>query len=176
MKKEMESLKQPRVLTGVAMFIALNVILNYFNIMIGTTLRIGISFLPIAVCGMMYGPMIGGMAGMVGDILGYITKPGSGDFYFMGFTISAFCVGFLFGMFLYRKQITLIRVAAAVLMYTILISLILSPIWLYMMYGSALFALPRVYKAALQYPINVVMVYTVTKYLSRCNIIQNRVY
>ncbi len=46
MKKEnvIETLKQPRILTGVAMFIALNVILNYFNIMIGNTLRIGIAF------------------------------------------------------------------------------------------------------------------------------------
>ena len=77
MKKEnvIETLKQPRILTGVAMFIALNVILNYFNVMIGNTLRIGISFLPIAVCGMLYGSMIGGIAGAVGDIVGLIITP-----------------------------------------------------------------------------------------------------
>lgn len=176
MKKEtvMESLKQPKVLTGVAMLIALNVILNYFNIMIGDTLRIGISFLPIAVCGMMYGGMIGGIAGAIGDIVGFITKPIG--YYFPGFTISAFCVGFLFGILLYRKQITITRVAGAVLLYTIIISLILSPIWLFIMYGSPLFAIPRVYKAILQYPINVVMIYTVTKFLSRYHIVQSQIY
>ncbi len=176
MKKEtvMESLKQPRVLTGVAMLVALNVILNYFNIMIGSTLRIGISFLPIAVCGMMYGPMIGGIAGVIGDIAGFITKPvGS---YFPGFTISAFIVGYLFGLLLYRKQITLARVSGTVLLYTIIISLVLSPLWLFILYGSPLFALLRVYKAVLQYPINVVMLYTVTKFLSRYHIVENRVY
>lgn len=74
MRKEtvIETLRQPRVLTGVAMFVALNVILNYFNIMIGSTLRIGISFLPIAVCGMLYGPIIGGIAGALGDVIGFI--------------------------------------------------------------------------------------------------------
>ena len=155
-----ETLRQPRVLTGVAMFVALNVILNYFNIMIGSTLRIGISFLPIAVCGMLYGPIIGGIAGALGDVIGFITTKPIG-FYFIGFTISAFVVGFLFGLLLHRKPITLARVAGTVLLYTIIISLILSPIWLFMMYGSPLFAIPRIYKAVLQYPINLVMVYTV---------------
>ncbi len=176
MRKEtvIETLRQPRVLTGVAMFVALNVILNYFNIMIGSTLRIGISFLPIAVCGMLYGPIIGGIAGALGDVIGFITKPIG--FYFIGFTISAFVVGFLFGLLLHRKPITLARVAGTVLLYTIIISLILSPIWLFMMYGSPLFAIPRIYKAILQYPINLVMVYTVTKFLSRYHMLDNHIY
>lgn len=176
MRKEsiMETLKQPRVLTGVAMFVALNVILNYFNIMIGNTLRIGISFLPIAVCGMLYGPVIGGIAGALGDVVGFITKPIG--YYFVGFTISAFVVGFLFGLLLYRKPITLVRVAGTVLLYTIIISLILSPIWLFIMYGSPLFAIPRIYKAVLQYPINLVMVYTVTKFFSHYHMINYHSY
>ncbi len=44
--------------------------------------------MPIAICGMLYGSMIGGIAGAVGDIVGFITKP-TGDGYFFGFTISA---------------------------------------------------------------------------------------
>ena len=176
MKKEnvIETLKQPRILTGVAMFIALNVILNYLNIMIGNTLRIGIAFLPIAICGMLYGSMIGGIAGAVGDIVGFITKP-TGDGYFFGFTISAFVVGYLFGLLLHHKPITLARIAGAVLLYTIIITLVLSPLWLSILYGTSLFAIPRIYKAILQYPINVVMLYTVTKCLSQYNIINNRI-
>ena len=76
----------------------------------------------------------------------------------------------------YRKPITLARVAGTVLLYTIIISLILSPIWLFMMYGSPLFAIPRIYKAVLQYPINLVMVYTVTKFLSRYHMLDNHIY
>lgn len=146
-------------------------VLYYFNIMIGDTLRIGVSFLPIAVCGMLYGPVIGGIAGALGDVIGFIVKPMG--YYFPGFTISAFLVGFLFGILLHDKVITLARVAGSVLLYTILISLILSPIWLNIMYGSSLFAIPRIYKAILQYPINVVMVYTVTKCISRYHFIIN---
>ena len=71
MKKEnfMDTLKQPRVLAGAAMLVAVNVVLYYFNIMIGDTLRIGVSFLPIAVCGMLYGPIVGGIAGALGDVI-----------------------------------------------------------------------------------------------------------
>ena len=176
MKKEnfMDTLKQPRVLAGAAMLVADNVVLYYFNIMIGDTLRIGVSFLPIAVCGMLYGPIVGGIAGALGDVIGFMVKPMS--YYFPGFTISAFLVGFLFGVLLHHKVITLTRVAGSVLLYTILISLILSPIWLYIMYGSPLFAIPRVYKAILQYPINVVMVYTVTKCISRYHFVINHNY
>lgn len=173
MKRESftDTLKQPKVLAGAAMLIAVNVVLYYFNIMIGDTLRIGVSFLPIAVCGMLYGPVIGGIAGALGDVIGFIVKPMG--YYFPGFTISAFLVGFLFGILLHNKVITLARVAGSVLLYTILISLILSPIWLNIMYGSSLFAIPRIYKAILQYPINVVMVYTVTKCISRYHFIIN---
>ena len=72
MKKEnfMDTLKQPRVLAGAAMLVAVNVVLYYFNIMIGDTLRIGVSFLPIAVCGMLYGPIVGGIAGEMDSVLG----------------------------------------------------------------------------------------------------------
>ncbi|WP_217588618.1 folate family ECF transporter S component [Lentibacillus saliphilus] len=145
-------------LTTTGVLIALNLVLNQLTISFGTMLEIGLAFLPIAVLAYMYGPMNAGIAASVADVFGFILRPNG--FFFPGFTLNACIMGIIYGIILHKKKITLLRVALATLLVTIIVNLILTPIWLNIMYGSALFAVPRVVKAVLLYPVEVGLLYT----------------
>ncbi|MEA4971748.1 hypothetical protein SDC9_125279 [bioreactor metagenome] len=156
-----EKLSSPKTLTGVAMLVALYTILSFFTLNISATAKIGFAYLALGVCGMMFGPIAGGIAGAAGDVLGYFVNP-NGPF-FPGFTISAFIMGFLFGIVLYKKPITIKRTMIAVLVVMVVCNTVLTPIWLNLMYGSSLIALPRIIRNILLYPVNVALMHIVLK-------------
>lgn len=154
-------IKNVKSMTGSAMLIALDVILASVRIVVSNILEISFAFLALAVAGMLYGPVMGGMVGAIGDVIGYLIKP-NGPF-FIGFTISRFLSGFIFGLFLYKKKITLKRVIAACLFETVINNFILTPIWLNMMYGTQLFTIIRIIKNIAMFPINIAILYLVCK-------------
>ena len=110
---------------------------------------------------MMFGPVIGGIAGAVGDTLGFIVSPNGA--FFPGFTLSAFIMGFIYGIVLYKKPLTLKRIMLASFIVMFVCNLILTPIWLNMMYGTNLIALPRIIRNVIMYPINTILMYAVLK-------------
>ena len=61
-----------RVLTQVAMLVALQVILSKFCSISTDSLRIGFGFVPMVICGMLYGPLWTAAAYAGGDIIGAI--------------------------------------------------------------------------------------------------------
>jgi ECF transporter S component (folate family) len=156
-----KELKKAKSITGSALFAAMNIILDYFRIVVSASLEISFAFLALAVGGMLYGPVVTAIMGGVADVVAFLVKPNG--FFFPGFTFNTMLSGFIYGMFFYKKQITLKRVALAVLTTTIVINLILTPIWLKIMYGNELFAVVRLIKNAIQYPINVGLCYIVCK-------------
>lgn len=156
-----EKLSSPKTLTGAAMLVALYTILSFFTLKLSTTLEIGFAYLALSVCGMMFGPVVGGIAGAVGDTLGFIVSPNGA--FFPGFTLSAFIMGFIYGIVLYKRQITVKRVMIASLAVTLVCNIILTPVWLNMMYGTDLIALPRIIRNIIMYPINTVLMYAVLK-------------
>lgn len=96
----------------VSMLIALSVILSrILGIEISNTQRIGFSFIPAAICGALFGPWMAGFAGAIGDVVGYLLKPTGG--YLPGFTVTAFLVWMIYGLFFYKKDITWPRVIGA---------------------------------------------------------------
>lgn len=148
-------------LTITAGLVAINLVLNQFTLAFGPLLEVGFAFLPIAVLAYLYGPLNAGLAAAVADLLGFVLRPAG--FFFPGFTLSALIMGIIFGLFLYKKEITLGRVALAILTTSVVISLILTPIWLNIMFGSALFAVPRIIKTVLLYPIEVALLFALLK-------------
>ncbi|MCJ7856015.1 folate family ECF transporter S component [Lachnospiraceae bacterium NSJ-143] len=154
-------IKQVRALTGGAMLTALNLILNYTRIVVSSMLEISFAFLSLAVAGMLYGPVMAGIVGVIADTIGFFLSPNGG--FFPGFTLSAFLSGFLFGVFFYKKKITLKRVVAASVCHMILFNFILTPIWLNIMYGSALMSSVRVIKAIACFPIDTALLFLVCK-------------
>lgn len=73
----------------------------------------------------------------------------------------------IYGIFLHKKPVTLRRVAITVLVVDIIVSLILTPIWLNIMYQTNLFAIPRIIKTMILYPINVGLLYSNLKFVNQ---------
>lgn len=154
-------IKQVRSLTGGAMLTALNLILNSMRIIVSSMLEISFAFLAIAAAGLLYGPIMAGIIAVIADTIGFFLSPNGG--FFPGFTLNAFLSGFLFGMFFYKKKVTVKRVIAASVCHMILFSFILTPLWLNIMYGSALMSSVRAIKAILCFPIDTAFLFLVLK-------------
>lgn len=87
-------------LSGV--FIAISIILTrVFAIMVPIAglpaLRIGFGAIPIQISGILMGPVIGGIVGVIADLLGFIMNPAGGIF-FPGFTLTAALNGIIPGL------------------------------------------------------------------------------
>lgn len=153
-----------KVVTTAGVMIALNVILNLFVLPIGNIIEVSFAFIPILFAGYLLGPVIAGAVGTIGDLLGFIIRPAG--FFFPGFTFNALMSGVIYGLFLYNKPITLKRVAIATIVERVVISVILTPIWLQMMYGTALFSVPRIIKVIVMLPIEILLSYQLLKKFS----------
>ena len=151
-----------RQLTVSAMLLAVSVIFGLFKIPISQVSEIRLQFLPVAIDGMLFGPLYGGIVGALSDILCYIVRP-TGPF-FPGFTLSAAIQGVIYGLVL-RKGQDLKHVILAQGIDCILISMILTPIWLKLLYGNAFFAVfgARLLKVLIMFPNNVILLMLIMK-------------
>jgi len=100
--------------------------------------------------------LYGGILGGLSDILCYIVRP-TGAF-FPGFTLSAILQGVIYGLILKKDQ-GLVRILIAQGLDTVLVSLILNPLWLMILYGNGFIAFftARIIKVLIMFPINVVL-------------------
>ena len=140
-------------LIQISLLIAIEVILTRFCSIQTPIVRIGFGYLPIAIIGMMYGPLSAGVAYAIGDLLGVALFP-TGSF-FPGFTITAFLTGIVYGVFLYNKPKTWPRIIGAVLTVCLVINLGLDTLWLSILMGKGYIALlpTRIMKAVLMIPV-----------------------
>ena len=147
----------------VGLFIALEVILTRFFSIEYSILRISFELIPIAISAILFGPITAGVAAAVADVLGMFIFPKGA--YFPGFTLSAFISGYLFGVFLYKKKITVVKVFLASLSVILVVELLLKTIWLTITtQNAALAILPvRLIKSAVFLPILTLSVYLVWK-------------
>ncbi len=164
LKEAALEIKKVRTLTSAAVATAVTVVLDFFRLVLTPTMEISFSFLGVALAGMMYGPIVGGIVGGISDYIEYLIRP-SGAFFF-GFTFNKIVSGFIYGLFLYKKQPTIKRTAMAVLVETVIVTLILTPLWLNIMYGSSLFVIERLVEAVILFPINTFLLYKISKVAS----------
>lgn len=158
-------MKKTKVLVYVGLFIALSVILTRFLSVETPTLRIGFGIIPIAFSSIMFGPLIGGITGALSDFIGAMLFP-KGP-YFFGFTLTAFLDGILYGLFLYNKPKSIMRIILCVLTSTIVLYLGLNTYWISIITGKGFIALlpQRIIKNIITVPINAVLIYELWKYV-----------
>ena len=163
----MEHMKNVKSVTVAAFLVALAVTLKFLKIAITPTLEFSFAFLANASAGFLFGPFVAGTVGALSDLLGYVVRP-TGPF-FPGFTLNAIINGVVYGLILYRKPVSMQRVVIARLINTVLISFLLNPIWLSMMYGKALHLLvmTRLIKAAILFVPECILLYAVLKLVKR---------
>lgn len=163
----MKKLKDIRVLSMCAMLLAVSAILGFFKIPLSELIEIRLQFLPVACAGMLFGAPAGALVGGLSDILCYIIKP-TGPF-FPGFTVSSIIQGMIYGMILYNKPLSLKRVLMAQIVDTLVVSMILNPIWLMLLYNNAFSVvfLSRIVKVAVMLPINTALLMGVLNVVRR---------
>ena len=129
-----------------AMLAATQIVLSRFLSINLWNLKIGFAFVPIAMAGMLLGPVGAGLTGMVADIIGATLFP-SGAF-FPGFTLTAFITAFGYCFFLQKKQ-TMKNILAAVLFSEIVGTILLNTLWISILYGAPFIAvmIPRLGQA-----------------------------
>lgn len=167
-KESFLSLKTVRGIALSAMFIAISCVLSFFKFGITTNVNITLFFLPISVAAMLLGPLPAAAVGGIADLLGCIIRP-TGP-YFPGFTLNAVVTGIIYGLFFYKKQSKLWVVIAARLIIMIAVDLILTPIWLHILYSTPLvwaFWVERLIKCAIVCPIEIVSIFAATTAASR---------
>lgn len=122
-------------LTFLALMVALQIVFaRTLGIELGNYQRISFSFIPITLTSAVAGPVMSGLASVVADIVGFITKP-TGP-YFPGFTLNAFLSAFIYGIFYYKKELTLTRIILANVLVTVLVGSLLGTYWLHILYGN----------------------------------------
>jgi len=122
-----------RTLAVMALLIALEVILSRFLSINAWNIKIGFSFVPVVIAALLLGPVCAGTVAALADFIGAVLFPIGA--YFPGFTLTAFLTGLVFGLFLYPKQ-SLARIAGAVAVNQLLLSLLLNSFWISVLYGS----------------------------------------
>lgn len=145
-----------RKLVQVGLLIALEIVLSRFCSISTPIVKIGFAFLPLAVTGMLFGPVYAGAAGAISDFVGALLFP-IGP-YFPGFTLTNLLTGVVFGLLLFNKEKTWLRICIAVGISTLLLSLCLNTLWISVMYGKGFLGLlpTRILQNVLMAPIEIV--------------------
>lgn len=155
--------KSLKTLVTVSLLISLEIVLSRFLSISTPIMKIGFGFLPIAICGMFYGPILAGVAGGISDLIGAILFPIAG--YFPGFTFSAILTGVIFGIFLHEKELSTVKLTIAVVINTVGISLLLNTYWITVISGSSFIALlpTRVVQAIIMGAVQFVLIRVIKK-------------
>lgn len=119
-----------RNLVLISLFIAMAIVLEgigtYFEFF---GRKVYLSFLPISLAGMLFGPVVGLASGAIIDILGFFVFPSGYPFYF-GYTLSAVLGAFTYAIFLYRSEVTLSRIFLAKFSVNLFINVGLGSLWM----------------------------------------------
>lgn len=130
-----------RVIIHVAIFVAMEVVLTRLLSINALTIRIGFGFVPIAVCGMLYGPIWAAAAGGMADVIGSAILFPIGAYY-PGFTLTAALTGLIYGLFLYKKAPgNWIRLLIPVSINSIVIGLLLSTYFIALFLDTSFFTI-----------------------------------
>lgn len=158
-------MKKTRILVFLSLLIAMDVILVHIVPVIQIDIvRISFGFVPESFSSMLFGPWIGGLGAMLGDIVGMVVAPKGA--YFPGLTLSAFLTGAIYGLFLYKKPKTLLRISLAVVFATLFVDIGLNTFWLTILLGKGYLAIlpARIVKSAVMLPVQVSVIFLLWRY------------
>lgn len=161
-RQSAQELKQVRTLTGVAMLLAMSVVISFTaSVRVTETIKIGLGYLITALLGMLYGPFTAALAAGAGDLIKYLLKPDGA--YFFGFTLTAMLGGVVYGVFFYREKCTIPRAIASKATVSLLLNCLLNTVWVSWLYGMPFLGAlgPRVIKNLMALPFEIVLLYVV---------------
>lgn len=155
-----------------ALLLAMDIVLSRFFSIRVVNIAFSFGFVPLILSAIWLGPKYSTLIGGLTDLIGALLFP-VGQ-YFVGYTISAFIDGFIYGIFLYQKpgverteKQFIIRLLLSTFVVSVFCNLFLSSLWSYIAYGKAyLVALTaKIPVEAIRYPVKIATVLAVTKVL-----------
>ena len=151
-----------------AQLLALDVVLTRLLAINTPLMKIGLGFAAVALCAILYGPWWAALVAALGDLVGALLFP-TGAF-FPGFTLTAACTGFIFGLCLYRRGKSLLWPILAVVLNVVLVSFLLNTAMISYISGTPYATLlkARAVQLAVMLPVQI----AVLVFLSRSAIIR----
>jgi ECF transporter S component (folate family) len=147
-------------LVMVSLFIALQIILSRFLSIQTPWVRIGFNFLPLSLCGIVFGPLTGGIAAALADFIGIVLFPAAGASFFPGYTLTTFMAGATYGLAAKYMGVTPISMLMAVSTVRVGINLLIDTYWLKIILGQGYLALlpQRAFTSLIMIPIQVAVI------------------
>lgn len=163
-KRATLEMKSTKMLVLSAIFIVLKIAIAsiYFTVPLGiSTSRIYFSYVITSIGCMIYGPVVGFWSGFVSDTVGYLIHPTG--VYFFGYCITSMATGLVYGIFFYRKKITILRLACGKLAVNIICNILLNGLWSSMLSGGHLLEvlIARTPKNIIMLPVEILLLYIV---------------
>lgn len=153
-----------------AILLAMLIILSRFLSIKTPILKISFAFVPTMLCAVWLGPKWTVLLNVLGDIIGATLFP-TGP-YFVGYTISTAIAGFIYGMFLYRKEENsysdkqfFIRLILSTVLVSIIVNMGLNTLWTSITTGKAFMVLfwTRIIKQLIMIPIHIIVILFIEK-------------
>ena len=158
--------KNTKTLVMLALFVALTILFTRVISVETPFVRISFAFLPIAVSGIMFGPLAAGLAAIIADVLGVflIGVPPH-----WGIAFNAFLTGAVYGLLLHKRGHSLPRIAAACAINVGIIAVFLQPFWLSQLIGAPYWPLviSRLPVLAIMFPIQIILIWQTWKRLGK---------
>lgn len=148
----------------VGVLMGLGLALSRVAIPLGTTNRLSLGFVVTAAISMLYGPWVGGFAAAGVDLLVSFLFGQQGTV-FIGFTLTAFVNGVIYGFFLHRRRPNWQRLVLAILFQTVISNVILNTLWINILYQTPIVVLlaSRIPQNLIMAPIRFLLLYFVLK-------------
>ena len=155
-----------RSVTELGLLVAVEIVLSRFCSINAWDLKIGFSFLPVAVAAMRLGPLEAAVVAAVSDFVGAVLFPIGA--YFPGFTLSSFLTGMICGYFLRQRPLSFMQICIPFLMIFLIVDLGLNTLWLTILYHKAasLFFLSRLATNTFCLPVHIGLFYMVYRPLA----------
>lgn len=130
-------LRDLRKVVFAALMIALCIVLGYVPaVVLPYGGRVTWGFLARALCGFVCGPVLGALFGFAEDILSFFLTGGGGYPFFFGYTLTTMLGVLIYGLCLYRADLTVRRVFLAKLL-TNAENVVLGALWMSILSGKA---------------------------------------
>lgn len=154
-------IQNPRSLAGLALCLALTLVLNLWgSIYITDSIKLSLFFLPLALCGMLYGPVWTAVVAALADVFAAILMP-HGPF-FIGYTVTAFLTGSCFGLFLYPFKTDWWRIVFSKSLINVFLNIGLNSYWLYLTTNNGVWLTgPRIIKNLVMLPIEIGLMFAI---------------
>lgn len=147
-----------KILVQVAVLLAMEVVLSRFFSIATPVTKFSFAFVPLVVCGALFGPLYGGIMGGLADLLGAILFP-IGP-YFPGYTLNNALHGVALGMALQEGRRKWWQLVLALAFNHVVVGIFLSALWGHMLTGNPYWAVAaaRAFQAAVMAPVQFIVI------------------